>query len=60
MRREGERDGLQAKVPCVRHRPPQKLPMAKVHPVEISDRQGSLPGQGEVPGPLDDIHNDSV
>jgi len=28
-----------------------------VHPVEISDRQGSLPGRGEVPGSLDDIHS---
>jgi hypothetical protein len=44
----------------MRHGPPQEFPMAKVHPVEIPDRQGSLPGRGEVPGSLDDFHNDSV
>jgi hypothetical protein len=60
MRREGERDGVQAEIPCVRDGPPQKLPMAKVHPVEISDRQGNLPGRGEAPGSLDDIHDDKV
>jgi len=51
MRREGKRDGLQAEVRGVRHRPPQKLPMAKVHPVEFPIVREVSPGGEKFPDP---------